>query len=112
MMKKKNLSLLLTGLLVGMSAIAFAAGPTDADKAEFNKSGLNNSGVAANRAMEYMERMRVARQIAEVAAHAVLQHHGLAHIDDLASGIMHKINARLFRQNSQRIANRVAKACC
>ena len=65
MMKKKNLSLLLTGLLVGMSAIAFAAGPTDADKAEFNKSGLNNSGVAANRAMEYMERMRVARQIAE-----------------------------------------------
>ena len=65
MMKRKNLSLLLTGLLVGMSAVAFAAPPTDADKAEFNKSGLNNSGVAANRAMEYMERMRVARQIAE-----------------------------------------------
>ena len=63
MMKRKNLSLLLTGLLVGMSAVAFAA-PPDVDS-EFKKSGLNNSGVVANRAMEYMERMRVARQIAE-----------------------------------------------
>ena len=48
-----------------MSAVAFAAPPNDAQQAEFKKSGLNNSGVAANRAMEYMERMRVARQIAE-----------------------------------------------
>lgn len=68
-MKIKNLSLLLTGLLIGYSAIAFAA-PSDADKAEFNKNPLNNAGVAANRTLEYMERQRVARQIAEDKAKA------------------------------------------
>ena len=44
MMKRKNLSLLLTGLLVGMSAVAFAAPTTNPVDAEFKKSGLNNSG--------------------------------------------------------------------
>ena len=48
-----------------MSAVAFAAPSTNPVDAEFKKSGLNDSGVVANRAMEYMERMRVARQIAE-----------------------------------------------
>ena len=62
-------SLLLVTLLLGCSAAAFAA-PTPSQEAEFNKSGLNNAGVAANRAMEYMERQRVARQIAEDKAKA------------------------------------------
>ena len=62
-------SLLLVTLLLGCSAVAFA-GPTDEQAAEFHKSGLNNAGVAANRAMEYMERQRVARQIAEDKAKA------------------------------------------
>lgn len=57
-------SLLLVTLLLGCSAVAFA-GPTDEQAAEFHKSGLNNAGVAANRAIEYMERQRVAKQIAE-----------------------------------------------
>ena len=48
-------SLLLVTLLLGCSAVAFA-GPTDEQAAEFHKSGLNNAGVAANRAIEYMER--------------------------------------------------------
>lgn len=69
-MKIKNLSLLLLGLLIGSSAIAFADGPSDANKAEFNKNPLNNAGVAANRTLEYMERQRVARQIAEDKAKA------------------------------------------
>ena len=69
-MKIKNLSLLLTGLLIGYSAIAFADAPSDANKAEFNKNPLNNAGVAANRTLEYMERQRVARQIAEDKAKA------------------------------------------
>ena len=46
-------SLLLVTLLLGCSAVAFA-GPTDEQAAEFHKSGLNNAGVAANRAIEYM----------------------------------------------------------
>lgn len=57
-------SLLLVTLLLGCSAVAFAE-PEPWQKDEFHKSGLNNAGVAANRAMEYMERQRVARQIAE-----------------------------------------------
>lgn len=63
-MNYKRISLLLTGLILGYSAIAFAA-PSDQDIKEFNKNPLNNAGVATNRAMEYMERQRVARQIAE-----------------------------------------------
>lgn len=62
-------SLLLVTLLLGCSAVAFA-GPTDEQAAEFHKSGLNNAGVAANRTIEYMERQRVARQIAEDKAKA------------------------------------------
>lgn len=62
-------SLLLVTLLLGCSAAAFAA-PTPSQEAEFNKSGLNNAGVAANRTIEYMERQRVARQIAEDKAKA------------------------------------------
>ena len=62
-------SLLLVTLLLGCSAVAFA-GPTDEQAAEFHKSGLNNAGVAANRAIEYMERQRVAKQIAEDKAKA------------------------------------------
>lgn len=68
-MKIKNLSLLLTGLLIGYSAIAFAA-PDPNQQKEFNKNPLNNAGVAANRTLEYMERQRVARQIAEDKAKA------------------------------------------
>ena len=78
----------------------------------FDLTRGNNCFNLGNLRHHRLDLRRVARQIAEVAAHAVLQHHGLADIDDLARIIMHQINARLFRQNSQRIANRVAKACC
>ena len=70
-MKKKELSILLTGLLLGYSAVAMAAyEPTPEQQRAYNETGLNNAGVAANRAMEYMERQRVARQIAEDKAKA------------------------------------------
>lgn len=71
-MKKKELSILLTGLLLGYSAVAMAA-PGDGAASRREGGGYTYSseaGVAANRAMEYMERQRVARQIAEDKAKA------------------------------------------
>lgn len=71
-MRTKNICLLMTALLLGYSAAASAAPyvPTPEQQKAYNESGLNNAGVAANRAMEYMERQRVARQIAEDRAKA------------------------------------------
>ena len=53
----------------------------------------------------------MAGQITEVAAHAVFQYNGLADVDNLAGGIVHQVNAGLFRQYSQGIFYIVAKAC-
>ena len=66
-MKRKNISLILTGLLLSTSALAFAAPyqPTYEQERAYRQSGLNDAGVANNRTLEYMERQRVARQIAE-----------------------------------------------
>ena len=53
----------------------------------------------------------MASQITEVAAHAVFQYNGLAYINNLAGGIVHQVNARLFRQHGQSIFYIIAKAC-
>lgn len=75
-MKKKSLSVLLTGLLLGYSAMAMAAPDPGTSKGASSKTDngrytwSSEAGVATNRAMEYMERQRVARQIEEDKAKA------------------------------------------
>lgn len=63
-MNIKKTSLVLTALLVGCSSMALAAPTADQERA-YRQYGINDAGVAANRAREYIERQRVARQIAE-----------------------------------------------
>lgn len=75
-MNYKRISLLLTGLILGSSAVAMAAPATPTPPAGASSGASSRTegggytwsseaGVATNRAMEYMERQRVARQIAE-----------------------------------------------
>lgn len=75
-MNYKRISLLLTGLILGSSAVAMAAPATPTPPAGAGNGASSRTegggytwsseaGVATNRAMEYMERQRVARQIAE-----------------------------------------------
>ena len=96
-MKTKNICLLMTGLLLGYSAAAFAAPGDGAASRREDGSPIYSSeaGVAANRAMEYMERQRVARQIAEDKAKAAskVEQSGQQEEKEQQGAVTFKLNA-------------------